>query len=149
MALNQYQGKTVIVKELKTLEEMFAVFDVLAHMYPNMSRPEYEAILPERVETGYRMLGVFDGEKCICSAGFWISYRFYCGKFIQLDNMVTLPDARSKGVGKLVVDFIKNTGKSDGCKKVLVDTYVENFSAHRFFLREGFIIRGYHLNFEI
>jgi GNAT superfamily N-acetyltransferase len=139
----------VIVKELKSLEEMFAAFDVLSNMYPDMNRAEYEAVLPERVKNGYRMVGVFDGDTCVCSAGFWISYRFYCGKFIQLDNMVTVPDARSKGVGKLVVDFIKSLGKSESCQKVLIDTYVENYSAHRFFLREGFIIRGYHLNYEI
>ncbi|MCE3232989.1 MAG: family N-acetyltransferase [Rickettsiaceae bacterium] len=128
---------------------MYAAFPVLAHMYPDMSQEEYRNILPERVNNGYRMLGVFDDEKCVCSAGFWISYRFYCGKFIQLDNMVSLPDYRSKGVGKLVTDFIKNLGITDGCNKVLIDTYVENFNAHRFFLREGFIIRGYHLNYEL
>jgi GNAT superfamily N-acetyltransferase len=139
----------VIVKELKTTSEMFAAFDILSHMYPDMPRTEYEKIIPERVQNGYRMLGVFDGEKCVCSAGFWISYRFYCGKFIQLDNMVVIPEYRSKGVGKLVIDFIKNTGKTEACTKVLIDTYVENFDAHRFFFREGFIIRGYHLNYKL
>lgn len=128
---------------------MISVFPVLGYMYPDMTKKEYIKILPERIDNGYRMLGVFDGEKCVCSAGFWISYRFYCGKFIQLDNMVTLPDYRGQGVGKLVTNFIKLTGKSEGCEKVLIDTYVENFDAHRFFFREGFIIRGYHLNYKL
>jgi GNAT superfamily N-acetyltransferase len=139
----------VIVKELKTIKEMLSVFDVLSHMYPSMTKEEYDSITPDRVKDGYRMLGVFDGEKCVCTGGFWISYRFYCGKFIQLDNMVTIPKYRSKGVGKLITDQIKNIGKTEGCAKVLIDTYVENFEAHRFFFREGFIIRGYHLNYKL
>jgi GNAT superfamily N-acetyltransferase len=135
-------------KEFTTIPEMLAVFHVLAHMYPDMTYEEYASILPDRLSGGYRMLGVFDGDKCVCTGGFWVSFRFYCGKFIQLDNMVTLPEYRSKGVGKLVTDWIKETGKSEACERVLIDTYVENFEAHRFFFREGFIIRGYHLNYN-
>lgn len=137
------------IRELTTIDEMLAAFEVLQHMYPKMTREKYGTIIRQRKEEGYRMVGVFDGNKCVSSAGFWIGVRFYCGKFIQLDNMVTLPEYRSKGAGKIITDFIKEIGKTENCLKVLVDTYVENFDAHRFFLKEGFIIRGYHLNYTI
>ena len=137
------------VKELTTIDEMLTVYDVQAQMYTDMTRAKYEEIIPQRIADGYRMLGVFDGDTCICTAGFWIGVRFYCGKFIQLDNMVADEQHRAKGAGKAVVDWIKELGKKEGCNRILIDTYVENFDAHRFFYREGFIIRGYHLNYTL
>ena len=137
------------IKELNDIDEIIAVFPVLSHMYPDLTLDEYKTIIPKRLNEGYRMVAVFDGEKCVCAAGFWIGVRFYCGKFMQLDNMVSLPNARSKGAGKLLVDWIKSLAKTEGCNKIILDTYVENFEAHKFFLREGFIIRGYHLNYNL
>jgi len=108
-------------------------------------------IAKERLPQGYRMIGAYDEEqeKCIGAAGFWIGTRFYCGKFIQLDNMMVLPELRSRKLGRQMVEFVKEIGRAEGCSRILVDTLVENHAAHRFFLREGFIIRGYHLNCEL
>lgn len=136
-------------KELTSIDDMVAIFPVLSNMYPDLSIEEYKEIIPKRKVEGYRMVGVFDGEKCVCAAGFWVGVRFYCGKFIQLDNMVSMPEARSKGAGKMLVDWIKAVGKTEGCNKIILDTYVENFEAHKFFLREDFLIRGYHLNYNL
>lgn len=139
----------MITQELKSKEEMFCAYDVLKHMYDSLSESQYEEIIAKRAEENYRMVGVFDNDKCVCAAGFWIGTRFYSGKFIQLDNLVTLPDYRSKGVGKMIVDYVKKIGKNEDCSRLLVDSYVENFDAHKFFFREGFIIRGYHLNYQL
>ncbi|MDB2414235.1 GNAT family N-acetyltransferase [Rickettsiales bacterium] len=138
------------VRELKTIDEMFSAFEVISQMYPDMTKAHYEEIIPQRVDSGYRMAAVFDDENnCICCTGFWISYRFYCGKFLQMDNLVTDKNNISKGAGKEIVNWIKDLAKKENCKRIILDSYVENFDAHRFFYREGFIIRGYHLNYTL
>lgn len=136
------------IKELKKAD-VKAAYDVLRHMYPDMTSEEYVKIALARLAEGYRLVAVLDGDKMVSVAGFWIGMRFYCGKFIQLDNFVTLPDYRGRAVGKLLVDWIKDLGRAENCNRVILDTYVDNYPAHRFFLREGFIIRGYHLNFML
>ena len=137
------------IRELSSVEEMCSVYPIMAQMYDNMSSKQYEDLIKSRHGSGYRMLGVYEDGKCIAAAGFWIGIRFYCGKFIQIDNLVTDTQYRSKGVGGKILNWVKKLGKKEGCKRVLLDSYVENFDAHQFFYREGFIIRGYHFNCDI
>lgn len=134
------------VKEITTIAEMEALFPVLRQMYPNLTESEYQEVLPERVVQGYRMIAVMDeSDKVQAVAGYWIGYRFYCKKFLQIDNMVADQNRTIKGCGKLLLDWVKNKAEEEGCQRILLDTFVENFDAHRLFIREGFIARGYHL----
>ncbi len=136
------------VQELKTIAEMEALFPVLCQMYPNLSQDEYRQVLPERVAQGYRMIAVLDDAGTAQAvAGFWIGYRFYCKKFLQIDNMVADKNRTIKGCGKLLIDWVKKEAKAKGCERILLDTFVENYDAHRLFMREGFIARGYHYNY--
>ena len=133
---------------LTTPKQMLAAFEVMSHMYPDLSQDEFLELLAGMVHKGYSMIGVIDEQgKCIGAAGYWIGVRLYCRKFIQIDNLVVLPEKRGKQAGKMMMDEIKQIGREEGCQRVILDTYVENFDAHRFFYREGFIIRGYHMNF--
>lgn len=137
------------IAELISEEQCQQAYEILCHMYPDLTLEHYKEIIDYKLKTGYHILGVYDGNKMICAAGFWLGMRFYCNKFLQLDNMVTLPEYRGKKAGKMVVDWIKKYAKQEKCERILIDTYVENFDAHRFFYREGFIIRGYHLNYTL
>src|SRR4051812_13786978 len=114
-SLVRRKSMSMHIRELISLAEMESVYPVLAQMYPKMTEAEYKTLIADRIHSGYRMLGVFKDDVCICSAGFWIGVRFYCGKFIQLDNMVTDQAHRSVGAGKLVVDWIKDLARKEGC----------------------------------
>ena len=53
-------------------------------------------------------------------------------------------DHRSKKVGEKLVEWMLEEGRSNGCRVAMLDAYVENFAAHRFYYRLGFHARGYH-----
>ena len=42
------------------------------------------------------------------------------------------------------MDWLEAEAKRKGCKILMLDAYVENFSGHKFYYREGFIARGFH-----
>ena len=99
------------VLEVTTPQEMYRLYDVLAPLYPDLSHAQFNAITDARLPQGYRMIGVFDDQKsCHAAAGFWINIRFYCGKFIQIDNMVKAEHSTLKGAGTLLLDWIKEEG---------------------------------------
>lgn len=90
------------------------------------------------------MVGVFDGKKCIGISGFWIATKLYSDKYIEPDNVVIDKNYRSKGVGKKLFKWLEKEGKCNGCKTIMLDAYVENFSGHKFYWREGYTARGFH-----
>ncbi len=123
---------------------MFSLFSLLIQLNLHLKKADYKIMLKDMLKHGYRMAGIFDGRKCIGMSGFWISTKIYSGKYVELDNVVVDKNYRSQGVGKMLCDWIIAEAKSDGCKTAMLDAYTENSSGHKFYLREGFIIRGFH-----
>jgi GNAT superfamily N-acetyltransferase len=133
-----------VIRELLTFKEMSAQHKLLTQLSPQVNKKEYDRMLREMLGQGYRMIGVFDGNKCVGISGFWIATKFYCDKYLEPDNVVIDKKYRSKGIGKLILDWLTAEAKRNNCKTIILDAYVENFQAHHFYYREGFIARGFH-----
>ena len=101
------------VRELVDKQEMINNISVLQVLYPSLTLAEYEAELDQMLPHNYGQVGVFDGENCLGISGFWIGTKLWCGKYLELDNIVVLEKYRSKGVGKLLFDFLLLFLKSD------------------------------------
>ena len=123
---------------------MFSLFPLIIQLSPDLKKADYEMMLKDMLLHGYRMAGVFDQKKCVGMSGFWISTKLYSGKYVELDNVVIDKKYRSMGVGKLLCDWILVVAKKAGCKTAMLDAYTENSAGHKFYLREGFILRGFH-----
>ena len=92
----------------------------------------------------YAQVGIFLEERCIGLSGYWIGTKLYCGKYLEIDNFVILPEYRNKGIGKIMLNWLENQARTQQCTHIMLDAYVENFKAHHFYYREGFIARGFH-----
>jgi len=100
--------------------------------------------LSEMVTQGYECVGVYDGDKLIGISGLWILTKYYIGKHIEPDNVVILPEYRSKGVGDLLMNWIFEYGKSKGCVASELNCYVTNSKGHKFWFEQGYKILGFH-----
>lgn len=131
-------------KELLTTTEMLSYISIVQQLQFSLTLEEYKILLPEMLKNGYGQVAVFDNDKCIGISGYWIGTKLYSGKYLEMDNVVIDENYRSKGIGKLLCDWCINKAKENNCKKVMLDAYLENEKAHKFYEREGFIKRGYH-----
>lgn len=137
------------LKELISFEEMKAQYFLLQQLNPRLLQDDYETMLPDMIRNGYRQVVVRENGQPIGMSGFWINTKLYCGKYIEMDNVVTDVNYRNKGIGKILCDWITQKGRTEGCKHILLDAYVNNRDAHRFYFREGFFIEGFHMNKKI
>ena len=131
-------------KELITIPEMLEHLSIIQQLQTSLTLEEYKQLLPEMLSKGYGQVAVFDNDKCIGISGYWINAKLYSGKYLEMDNVIIDEHYRSKGIGKLLCDWCYTKAKANNCKTVMLDAYVENEKAHRFYEREGFIKRGYH-----
>jgi ribosomal protein S18 acetylase RimI-like enzyme len=56
------------------------------------------------VPHNYKQLAVFENEICIAVTGFGQEQNY--GKYIEIDNFIVHPEHRSKGLGKMMTDYI-------------------------------------------
>jgi GNAT superfamily N-acetyltransferase len=132
------------IQQLETLETMLAQHQFIQHLYPKMSVQDYEQLLQQMIPHHYKQIIVSDENKIVGLSGYWINHRLWCGKYVDVDNVIVHPDYRSKGIGKLMMQWIEEEGKRLGCNISVLDVYVDNFKAQKFYYREGYIARGYH-----
>jgi|ERR1051326_818513 GNAT superfamily N-acetyltransferase len=131
------------IREIRK-EEMLLQLPLINQLSPDIKQKDYERMLDEMLSHGYRMVGIFDGEKCIGISGFWIGTKFYSDKYLEPDNVVIDKNYRSKGIGKLLLDWLTEEAKRNNCKTIMLDAYLENIQGHKFYWREGFVARGFH-----
>ena len=55
-------------------------------------------------------------------------------------------ELRSSGLGRAMMDWLKGHAREHGCEQIHLDSGVQRFPAHRFYLREGFNIASHHFS---
>jgi GNAT superfamily N-acetyltransferase len=132
------------VKELNSKGEILQHLSVVKFLYPELTFEKYSEMLDEMLKVNYGQVAVFEGRKCIAISGFWCGTKLWCGKYIELDNVVVDPDYRSKGIGKLMSDFLEKKAVKMKCSILVLDAYTNNFGAHRFYYNQGYGPKGFH-----
>lgn len=107
-------------------------------------------LVRERLETmlrehpHYQIVGAFDGTRLAGVCGAWIATKLWCGLYLEIDNLVVDPDARSNGIGSLLIEHLQTIGRERGCNLLVLDSYTSNHLSHRLYHRLGFEIWGFH-----
>ena len=132
------------IRHLTTVDEMLTTLSVLQAEYPSLTSESYRAMLVEMIPANYGQVAVFENEMCIGVNGYWINTKIWCGRYLELDNIVVHPSHRSKGVGKIMMDYLTELAHEKACQMLALDSYTTNFKAHKLFYNNGFIPRGFH-----
>jgi len=132
------------VIELTTKEQMLEQLDVIQFLYPEFTIEKYSNLLDQMLRNNYKQAAVFKEGKCLGLSGFWIGTKLWCGKYLELDNVIVNPKVRSKGIGKLLAEFLNNKALEENCNVMALDAYTNNFAAQKFYFNHGFVPKGFH-----
>jgi GNAT superfamily N-acetyltransferase len=130
--------------ELTTIQEMLAQIEIIRHLYPQISDEKYKSYLEAMVPHNYTQVVVFDGEECVGLTGLWYGIKLWSGKYMEIDNFIVHPNHRSKGIGKMLTDYVNQKATALGCTMIVLDAFTGNFTAHRFYYNQGYNPRGFH-----
>ncbi len=132
------------IKLAQTDAEKLACFPVLKELRIHLEETEFLPQLKWQEAQGYQLAYVADDERVVSVAGFWLNETFSYGKYMYIYDLVTSETARSSGYSKALLDYLKAMAKEAGCAQLHLDSGVQRFRAHKFYLREGFVISGHH-----
>ena len=132
------------IRELTSVDEMLSNIDVMRFLYPTFTVEKYQSYLTEMIPHNYKQVAVFEKEVCVAVSGFWSGTKLWSGKYIEIDNFIVHPDHRSKGLGKMMTDYVDVLAKETGCTMIVLDAFTGNFTAHRFYYNQGYVPKGFH-----
>jgi GNAT superfamily N-acetyltransferase len=97
---------------------------------------------------GYRLIGAFEeGEpEAAAVAGFRTGHSIAWGHYLYVDDLSTLHDARRRGHGRALLDWLLEEGRRLGCDQFHLDSGVgfDRADAHRLYLNAGMVIAAHH-----
>jgi GNAT superfamily N-acetyltransferase len=130
-------------------EEIERCYQVMAELRPHIGPDEFLRRVRRQAESaGYRLAYLADGEvKAV--AGFRITETLASGRLLRVDDLVARSGERSKGYGGALFDWLVAFAKQEGCDQLHLDSRVQRFDAHRFYLRKRMVIECHHFTLEL
>ncbi|MBD8078696.1 GNAT family N-acetyltransferase [Cellulosimicrobium arenosum] len=81
---------------------------------------------------------------CLGVAGWRVIANTSTGRKLYVDDLVTASGVRSGGVGAALLGELERRARAAGCTVLDLDSGVQRFDAHRFYLRERLSIVSHH-----
>ncbi len=134
----------LIFKKLENLEAMLPNYRLVHQLSAHLTEADYEAMLKEMIPHNYFQVVAYQDGECVAVSGYWLATKLYCGKYLEIDNFVVDEKHRNSTIGARLLAWIENEARLQNCNLMMLDAYVENFPAHRFYHRHGFHARGFH-----
>jgi len=123
---------------------MLEQIEIIRQLYPNISEEKYKTFLETMIPHNYTQVAVYDNEECVGLTGLWYGIKLWSGKYMEIDNFIVHPEHRSKGIGKLLTDYVNQKATDSDCTMIVLDAFTDNFTAHRFYYNQGYNPRGFH-----
>lgn len=132
------------VREAVTEEEVAATYPVLRELRPHLPEEGYPDRVRRMRESGYRLAAVIGEGEARAVAGFRVQEFLAWGRLLYVDDLVTAEESRSRGYGKMLLDWLETEARERGCEQLHLDSGVQRAAAHRFYFREGMGIASFH-----
>ena len=132
------------VQIAETDEQILKCWDALHALRPHLIEADLLPLIREIQTSGYILAYVESNGKAAAIIGYRYLHFLFNGKHIYIDDLSTLPEARGKGYGSALLDFVKNEAQQRGLKNVTLDSGHHRYDAHRLYLKEGYKIMAHH-----
>jgi centromere protein V len=124
--------------------EIDACFPVMRELRPRLVASEFVARVRRQQLGGYQLAFVSGAVGLVAVAGFRLSETLAWGRFLYVDDLVTLASERSRGHGARMLDWLADLARRSGCDELHLDSGLQRVDAHRFYLRQGLSITSHH-----
>ncbi len=142
--------KKLQVRLINPLHYKSKTLDLLLQLNPKMDMQHIENIQNKMVKSpNYKCFGLFIETELIGMSSSWTTVRIYCGKQLELDNVVIDSKIQSRGFGKYFINEIKKWSLVNNYQSIGLNTYVENARSHKFYFNQNFKVLGFHFEHQL
>ena len=139
----------MLVRFASSDDEIGACFPVMQQLRPRLTPDDFLARVRSQEPAGYRLVYVEIDGRAVAVAGFRVLETLVSGRFLNVEDLVTLDTERSKGHGTQLLKWLLGRARELGCRGLELDSGVQRKDAHRFYEREGLKVCAYHFEISV
>jgi GNAT superfamily N-acetyltransferase len=132
-----------------TDEEILRCFPVMRQLRPHLRESDFVATVRRQAAGGYRLAYLESEGSVRAVAGYRFIDNLYSGRVLYVDDLSTDEAVRSRGHGGRLFDWLVEQARAEGCRTLELDSGVQRFDAHRFYLRKRMVISSHHFRLTL
>ncbi len=134
----------------ETEEAIRGCHAVMAELRPQYDEDAFLAQVRRQMETHHYHLAYVEADGAVAAvAGYRLIEMLAWGKSLYVDDLVTSSRLRSSGHGGRLFDWLVDLARSLECVQFHLDSGVQRFGAHRFYLAKRMDITSHHFALEL
>jgi GNAT superfamily N-acetyltransferase len=130
----------------ETDDEIARCFEVMHELRPQLDAESFLRRVREQRGEGYSLARLEVEGEVVAVAGYRILHNLVWGKFLYVDDLVTRARDHSKGLGQALFAWLLEEARAAGCQQFELDSGVQRFGAHRFYLGQRMDITCHHFS---
>jgi GNAT superfamily N-acetyltransferase len=124
--------------------DILACAPVMRELRPHIAEADFLARIRQQERDGFKLACLRVGGRPVAAAGIRILTNMAWGRFLYVDDLVTLDAERSKGHGARLLQWLHEYARKQNCDQLHLDSGTWRKDAHRFYDREGMEMTSYH-----
>lgn len=137
------------VRLAETREDIARCFPVMVELRPHLDAAAFMEQVQRQQREGYRLAYLEEAGEVQACAGYRFSESLSWGRFMYVDDLVTASSARSQGYGGELLEWLVAQARAEGCAQFHLDSGVQRFGAHRFYLTKRMDIIAHHFALKL
>jgi GNAT superfamily N-acetyltransferase len=125
-------------------EDIAGCFQVMQQLRPHLVPGAFVARVRLQEKGGYQLAYLEANRQVQSVAGFRLIENLSRGRVLYVDDLVTDAANRSHGYGRELLAWLIERAHNRGCQSFELDSGVQRFEAHRFYLSNRMFISGHH-----
>jgi GNAT superfamily N-acetyltransferase len=122
----------------------------MAQLRPHLSEATFCEQALRQIETqGYHLAAVEEKGSIVAVAGYRFVENLALGSYLYVDDLITDDTHRGQGFGGQLFDWIAREAERAGCRSLHLDSGVQRFAAHRFYLGKGMEMTSRHFGLAL
>ena len=128
----------------KTPEDIAKCTRAMLELRPHVAAESFVPLVQQMMQEGYQLAFIEENGEAVAVIGFRYLQFLFCGKHFYIDDLSTLPEARGKGYGGMLLDYVAELARAAGYDVITLDSGHQRQTAHRLYLNKGFSISSHH-----
>jgi GNAT superfamily N-acetyltransferase len=125
-------------------------FPVITELRPHLELTDFVAqVQRQQQQFNYQLVYLQVDETIQTVAGFRVSESLAWGKFLYVDDLVSKSGDRSKGYGNQLFNWLIDYARTENCQQLTLDSGVQRFAAHHFYLHQRMEITSHHFTLKL
>ena len=133
----------------ETESDIARCYPVMVELRPHLNASEFASRVRKQQGTGFQLAYLEEAGEVRAVTGFRYLETLAWGKILYVDDLVAAPAQRSRGHGGQLFDWLVAQAKQNNCDEFHLDSGVQRFGAHRFYLTRRMDIICHHFALKL